>query len=397
MSKEEIYPVMEGTTGPIWKIAKGVRVRKSVDGTFELEVPETRGGKTVRRRRRVQSLDKAIDAAELFALKSGLELYRKAEDQEPQKIYTFEDAAEKWFVINEHNWTDSTKERYRGLLNQHIYPVIGGMPIIDTPHAEWREKIKTMLVEFRKIQSPKSAEIMHSVVSGVFSEEIDSGRIPSRMNPAHALLKRVLPPKKRRNISKPDPFTPEDRDSVIDAAWKVCRKDVAMIIEVLAFSGLRLGEALAMHIEKLDIKNCQYDVSVKVRHGKYGHPKSGDERLIDLPESLILKLQAHIKRLKERMFTEGKPVEHLFPGLTEGIVQRALKKACLAARLRTRTPHDLRHTYAVTLIMAGESIEYVRKQLGHSSISITVDTYGKWMPNVKKKNLDESLKTRERT
>jgi len=47
--------------------------------------------------------------------------------------------------------------------------------------------------------------------------------------------------------------------------------------------------------------------------------------------------------------------------------------------------------------MAGESIEYVRKQLGHSSISITVDTYGKWMPNVKKKDLDESLKAKERS
>jgi hypothetical protein len=39
MSKEEIYPVMERTTGPICKIAKGVRFRTSVDGTFELEVP----------------------------------------------------------------------------------------------------------------------------------------------------------------------------------------------------------------------------------------------------------------------------------------------------------------------------------------------------------------------
>ncbi|MCK8600155.1 tyrosine-type recombinase/integrase [Desulfoferrobacter suflitae] len=397
MSKEDVYPVIQGTTGPIWKIAKGVRVRKSVDGTFEVEVPETKNGKTIRRRRRVQTLDRAINAAELFALKSKLELYRKGEDKEPQKMYTFENAAERWFEINEHNWSDSTQERYRGLLRQHIYPVIGGMPIIDTPHAEWREKIKIMLVEFRKIQSPKSAEVMHAVVSGVFTEEIDSGRIPSRMNPAHGLLKRVLPPKKRRNISKPDPFAPEDRDSVVEAAWKECRKDVAMVVEALAFSGMRLGEGLAMHIEKLDIKNCQYDVSEKVRHGKYGPPKSGEERLIDLPESLIIKLQAHIRRLKEKMFAEGKPVGYLFPGLTEGIVQRSLKRACLAARVRSRTPHDLRHTYAVTLIMAGESPEYVRKQLGHSSISITVDTYGKWMPNVKNRNLDESLRTKERS
>ena len=395
MSRADGYPVMQGATGPIWKIAKGVRVRTSVDGTYEVEVPELKSGRTFRRRRRLQSLDRAINAAELFALKSKLELLRKDRDEEPQRMYTFENAAERWFEINEHNWSDSTKERYRGLLNHHIYPVIGGMPIIDTPHVEWREKIKVMLVEFRKIQSPKSAEVMHAVVSGVFTEEIDSGRIPSRMNPAHGLLKRVLPPKKRRNISKPDPFTPEDRDSAIDAAWRECRKDVAMLIEVLAFSGMRLGEALAMNIEKLDIKNCQYDVTEKVRHGRYGPPKSGEDRLIDLPESLIMKLQAHIRRLKERMFAEGRPVEYLFPGLTEGIIQRSLKRACLAARVRSRTPHDLRHTYAVTLIMAGESLEYVRKQLGHSSISITVDCYGKWMPNAKKTNLDESLKTKE--
>jgi hypothetical protein len=48
MSREEIYPVMQGTTGPIWKIAKGVRVRTSVDGTFDVQVPEAKYGKTVR-------------------------------------------------------------------------------------------------------------------------------------------------------------------------------------------------------------------------------------------------------------------------------------------------------------------------------------------------------------
>lgn len=85
--------------------------------------------------------------------------------------------------------------------------------------------------------------------------------------------------------------------------------NLSMLIEVLTFSGMRLGEASAMHVEKLDIKNCQYDVSEKVRHGKYGLPKAGEERLIDLPESLSMKLQAHIGRLKERMFAEGKPIE----------------------------------------------------------------------------------------
>ena len=38
--------------------------------------------------------------------------------------------------------------------------------------------------------------------------------------------------------------------------------------------------------------------------------------------------------------------------------------------------HDLRHTFASLLIGAGDSLAYVKEQLGHHSIQITVDTYG---------------------
>jgi hypothetical protein len=42
--------------------------------------------------------------------------------------------------------------------------------------------------------------------------------------------------------------------------------------------------------------------------------------------------------------------------------------------------HDLRHSYASALIQNGESLAYVRDQLGHASIQITVDTYGHLVP-----------------
>ena len=38
-------------------------------------------------------------------------------------------------------------------------------------------------------------------------------------------------------------------------------------------------------------------------------------------------------------------------------------------------PHDLRHTYATILLMAGKHPKYVQEHLGHASISITLDTY----------------------
>jgi integrase len=53
-----------------------------------------------------------------------------------------------------------------------------------------------------------------------------------------------------------------------------------------------------------------------------------------------------------------------------------------------RKPHTLRHTYASLLIQNGESLAYVRDQLGHASIKITVDTNGHLVPGANKAAVD---------
>jgi integrase len=40
----------------------------------------------------------------------------------------------------------------------------------------------------------------------------------------------------------------------------------------------------------------------------------------------------------------------------------------------------MRHTFASLLLQQGESPAYVQRMLGHASIKLTVDTYGKWLP-----------------
>ena len=60
--------------------------------------------------------------------------------------------------------------------------------------------------------------------------------------------------------------------------------------------------------------------------------------------------------------------------------KRVFKKALDKAELRSIRVHDLRHTYATLLLQAGVPMMYVKEQLGHYSIKVTVDTYGHWIP-----------------
>jgi integrase len=67
---------------------------------------------------------------------------------------------------------------------------------------------------------------------------------------------------------------------------------------------------------------------------------------------------------------------------------RVFHAALEKAGLRRIRIHDLRHTFASLLLQNGESIVYVKDQLGHGSISITVDTYGHLVPGANRQAVD---------
>jgi len=59
------------------------------------------------------------------------------------------------------------------------------------------------------------------------------------------------------------------------------------------------------------------------------------------------------------------------------------------AEVRYPKPHALRHTFASLLIQQDESLAYVRHQMGHHSIKITVDIYGHLVPGANKAAVDK--------
>ena len=79
-------------------------------------------------------------------------------------------------------------------------------------------------------------------------------------------------------------------------------------------------------------------------------------------------------------------------------LRKVFSKLLTDAKLRRVRFHDLRHTFATTLIEQGESLAYIRDQLGHSSIKVTVDTYGHLVPGGNRQavdKLDERVKVNE--
>jgi hypothetical protein len=62
------------------------------------------------------------------------------------------------------------------------------------------------------------------------------------------------------------------------------------------------------------------------------------------------------------------------------VTERVWRPLQARAGLRYRTPHQARHTFATLLLQQGESLDYVKVQLGHSSIRVTADTYVHWLP-----------------
>ena len=70
--------------------------------------------------------------------------------------------------------------------------------------------------------------------------------------------------------------------------------------------------------------------------------------------------------------------------LRSRVFYRLLEKA----EVRQVRLHDLRHTYVSLLIQQGESLAYVRDQLGHSSIQVTADVYGHLVPSANRAAVD---------
>jgi integrase len=124
-------------------------------------------------------------------------------------------------------------------------------------------------------------------------------------------------------------------------------------------------------------------------HGRFTSPKSKRSRRVDLSKQLRRALlELRDKRMLEAFMAGRTSIadDLVFPSQVgtvikpDNIVPRYMEPALERAGLRRFRFHDLRHTFGSLLIQDGASLTYVKEQMGHSSIQITVDTYGHLIP-----------------
>lgn len=162
----------------------------------------------------------------------------------------------------------------------------------------------------------------------------------------------------------------EIRDEVRDAMRAEDQRE-AELVRVAAYTGLRLGELLALRWRDIDFTNHALTVSRAMSAGEESTPKSGNARRVTLPDQAAGALDRLSKR--ENLTAPGELVFVNAYGraLDGSALRRRFKKARDKAGLRPLRFHDLRHTYGSLLAASGVDLVTIQAAMGHSALATT--------------------------
>ncbi len=205
----------------------------------------------------------------------------------------------------------------------------------------------------------------YGVLAGILDTAVKSGRLAK--NPARGVEN--LPRKQR----KPRVYlTHAEVDALAREAG-----DRQTLVLLLAYCGLRWGEAIGLRVRHLDLLRKRLHVvdnAVQVNMEMHvGTPKSHTTRWVPIPGFLVDELAR---------VCEGKGRDDLvFPGRDGEYQRRSVSftgwftKAVQRSGVPRITPHDLRHTAASLAVSAGVNVKALQRMLGHASAAMTLDTY----------------------
>lgn len=274
-----------------------------------------------------------------------------------------------------HRIRPKTYERYEGIVRLHIKPTIG--------------KIKLARLRADHLQN-------------LYSQKVNEGLSKRSVQQMHAIIHKALKQAMKwglvaRNVSdlveapKPEKRVPKTLSSEkVNELFRILKGDRLYPLYVVAIAtGMREGELLGLMWEDVDLEKGIIHVrrTAQTLAGKgvvITETKTNQSRRsIPLP-------QFAIEALKE----QPKECELVFPTSNcTPISARNLLRHWYLVREKIDEPnmrfHDLRHTSATLLLKAGIHPKVVQERLGHSRISMTLDTYSHVIPSMQEEAADK--------
>ncbi len=288
----------------------------------------------------------------------------------------FKDFSEKWLATR--TTAPKTAARDQQILRAHLLPAFGSSPI----YAIAPDQIGVLVATIAQRTNPHtgkrqagSARRVYAVLHKMLADAVKWGY--ALENAAAAI---APPPLPHYELRFP---TIDELGSIVAAIPRSYR---AMVFVAL-LTGLRWGELVGLQWADVDLEAGTLSVrrALPSKTKEFRAPKWGSRRVIDLLPP--------VRRVLMDLPQRG---EYIFPGARGGALsyryfhgrlwRPAMKKLSPSMRI-----HDLRHAYASLLLAFGDPVLYVARQLGHSSVTLTVDTYGHLLEAGKKLDRDATL------
>ncbi len=218
------------------------------------------------------------------------------------------------------------------------------------------------------------------LLSEVFQDAILRGEID--VNP----VKMVSTPTYKKSTKKQSVkvFTLDEMDTILENV----RGDFKNFLGILFFTGMRIGELMALKWDDVDFQTDTISINKTVSAGTIGTPKTlSSYRDIEMLEQAkhFLKSQRLLTGMKNTFVFLNAKQSHYTQGSTLLSKFTALLKSL---NLEHRPLHSARHTFASMMLNNGIDPMWVSATLGHENVKITLEIYAHFLPRKEKMKIE---------
>jgi integrase len=276
---------------------------------------------------------------------------------------SLEEWAKLWLRNKESTIAETTHANYEHTM-RHVIPALGKFKLKDIKTVHIQTLVNDM---HAKGYSRSMMEKVKSVLYGMLQEAEINDMVMRNV------CRGVRLPKVERKQVK-DAFTLEEVQIIDQNADTIDNCD---IISILANTGLREGEFLALRHEDIDYKESCLHVTHAATRTKTGLMKLSKPKTLESIRTIPLSVKtlALLKRLDD-----NRKSEYLYSNNAGGIVDaksfyRIYKRTVAKLGIRYLPPHCCRHTYATLLHAAGVDFKTIQTLMGHTDYALTANIY----------------------